>query len=367
MTHPTKRAAQEEAPNFDLISQMLESYVAAIKETGKYELWHYIPEVEDQAALLRSQQPESAPPATIEDNSQSWAGMDGATAWHLIDRHADGWGDVAKMMGEWLEANIAARLSAPQAPQFQGVGARKLADLQAQGYGITGYAIRHETTGLRGAIDGHGFVYWWHSAPQAVGWLPIEDAPDNMTECVVVRWVDGDGQEHRDLDYREDGCWMRWHDHAEHVEIIGGHGVSYTPPYEHYMPVPPAPPTQQGGGERLLPERRREGHGQTQRLLSGLHNTARRHDGMANVGVLGSDVTDESAAGGGHVAGTDFHESSILIVSPDLVRTEPPPSICAEINRHRRGYRIDTITHPHFGPYPVEVFAINVACATPLF
>ncbi len=25
-----------------------------------------------------------------------------------------------------------------------------------------------------------------------------------------------------------------------------------------------------------------------------------------------------------------------------------------------RGYRVITITHPHFGPYPVEVFAINV-------
>ena len=25
-----------------------------------------------------------------------------------------------------------------------------------------------------------------------------------------------------------------------------------------------------------------------------------------------------------------------------------------------RGYRVTTITHPHFGPYPVEVFAINV-------
>lgn len=51
-------------------------------------------------------------PATIEDNSQRWAWMDGATAWHLIDPHADGWGDIAKMMGEWLKAN-----TSPQAPE----------------------------------------------------------------------------------------------------------------------------------------------------------------------------------------------------------------------------------------------------------
>lgn len=36
---------------------------------------------------------------------QRWAGMDGATAWHLIDRHANGWGDVGRMMDAWLEAN----------------------------------------------------------------------------------------------------------------------------------------------------------------------------------------------------------------------------------------------------------------------
>ena len=36
---------------------------------------------------------------------QHWAGMDGATAWHLIDRHAENWADVGLMMDAWLEAN----------------------------------------------------------------------------------------------------------------------------------------------------------------------------------------------------------------------------------------------------------------------
>lgn len=36
---------------------------------------------------------------------QRWAGMDGATSWHLIDRHADNWADVGLMMDAWLEAN----------------------------------------------------------------------------------------------------------------------------------------------------------------------------------------------------------------------------------------------------------------------
>jgi len=36
---------------------------------------------------------------------QHWRGMDGATAWHLIDRHAAGWGDIGRMMDAWLAAN----------------------------------------------------------------------------------------------------------------------------------------------------------------------------------------------------------------------------------------------------------------------
>ena len=36
---------------------------------------------------------------------QDWNGMDGATAFHLIERHADGWHQIGEMMDAWLEAN----------------------------------------------------------------------------------------------------------------------------------------------------------------------------------------------------------------------------------------------------------------------
>jgi hypothetical protein len=90
------------------------------------------------------------------------------------------------------------------------------------------------------------------AAPQAQGWLPIESAPDDMTECVVVRWKDSDGEECHRFDFKEEGCWMDWHNNAEHVEMIGGHGVSYTPPYESWMPLP-APPAGITGGEEPTP------------------------------------------------------------------------------------------------------------------
>jgi hypothetical protein len=43
---------------------------------------------------------------TVEDiNLQEWKGMDGACAWHLIDRYAEDWHHTARLMNAWLEAN----------------------------------------------------------------------------------------------------------------------------------------------------------------------------------------------------------------------------------------------------------------------
>lgn len=40
------------------------------------------------------------------DKMQEWAGMPGAIAWHLIDRHADNWDEAGEMMNAWLRANM---------------------------------------------------------------------------------------------------------------------------------------------------------------------------------------------------------------------------------------------------------------------
>ena len=58
-----------------------------------------------QAATLAEQ--ERAMP-TVPDQMQDWKGMDGTTAFHLIERHADNWADTGKMMDEWHAANIEA-------------------------------------------------------------------------------------------------------------------------------------------------------------------------------------------------------------------------------------------------------------------
>ena len=72
--------------------------------------------------------------------------------------------------------------------------------------------------------------------------MPIATAPEG--QMVVVGWLDPEDPEHperHDFDLLEEDCWQKWHEHAEHVEIIGGHGVSYTPPYTVWMPVSPIP------------------------------------------------------------------------------------------------------------------------------
>jgi len=39
------------------------------------------------------------------DTKQDFKGLDGAIAWHLIERQAKNWNQVGEMMNEWLKAN----------------------------------------------------------------------------------------------------------------------------------------------------------------------------------------------------------------------------------------------------------------------
>jgi hypothetical protein len=64
--------------------------------------------------LFAAAQPAPVQKATVPDGSQDWVGMSGRDAYMMISRHADGWGDVEKMMSQWLAANTP--------PQRQWVG-----------------------------------------------------------------------------------------------------------------------------------------------------------------------------------------------------------------------------------------------------
>lgn len=118
------------------------------------------------------------------DEKQDWKGMDGATAFLLIQRHADGWDEVGEMMTAWLRTNTAPQpaqasgygqtlipqvsgfdTQAQQPLTFAGVAKRKLDELQTQGYSVVGYMLARleaDHTVTRGAIDTGGMVIWWN-------------------------------------------------------------------------------------------------------------------------------------------------------------------------------------------------------------
>ena len=49
--------------------------------------------------------PAQAVPVMGEPIPQDWKGVDGAVAWHLMDRHGEGWAHIGQMMDAWLAAN----------------------------------------------------------------------------------------------------------------------------------------------------------------------------------------------------------------------------------------------------------------------
>jgi hypothetical protein len=115
--YTTPPAAQQEPVEWiDSVMEQAQVFASAWALVGsRFDSGNEMENAEEQKKALRAML--STPPAaTVEDNSQNWAGMDGTTAWHLIDRHANGWADIGKMMGEWLAAN-----STPPAAQQEPV------------------------------------------------------------------------------------------------------------------------------------------------------------------------------------------------------------------------------------------------------
>lgn len=53
-------------------------------------------------------------PAIDPDDSQPWGQTDPATAFHLIDRHAENWADAGVLMERWARAWVAANPAAKE-------------------------------------------------------------------------------------------------------------------------------------------------------------------------------------------------------------------------------------------------------------
>lgn len=72
----------------------------------------------DQAEQLRAEMEAmkgACIPSREDAERQQWKGVDGAIAFHLIDRHADSWDEAARMMHAWRDANPPAEVEALRA------------------------------------------------------------------------------------------------------------------------------------------------------------------------------------------------------------------------------------------------------------
>lgn len=103
--------------------------------------------------------------------AQDWKGMDGATAFLLINRHSDGWGDVGAMMNAWLAANAAT----PAA--VQAVGAWQDIATAPKGQNVLLYR------GAIGRIDIDDWgLYDAYNQPRFTHWMPLPPPPSGAGE-----------------------------------------------------------------------------------------------------------------------------------------------------------------------------------------
>lgn len=109
---------------------------------------------------------------TVEDiNAQSWKGMDGGTAFWLVQRHSEDWSHARRLMEAWLAANAHERARDASGveipPTFAvTVGAQKWAELKRDGFSMQRVVF---TDGHKiGTIDRHGVVQWGEAAARSL-------------------------------------------------------------------------------------------------------------------------------------------------------------------------------------------------------
>lgn len=84
-----------------IIDAIQEAGFRIIMADGMFRLFSLYQAKAEQAA------PDDHIPQVEDINAQHWTGMDGAIAFHLIERHAEDWSHAARLMHAWRDANLA--------------------------------------------------------------------------------------------------------------------------------------------------------------------------------------------------------------------------------------------------------------------
>ena len=104
----------------DPVDPLLTTREAALLQTQLDDAHRQIAERDELIATLRARL--FVPDIGAEQN---WSAVDGAVAWHLIDRSGDGWGHIGAMMNAWRDAH-------PELARLRTEIERLLADVERQ-------------------------------------------------------------------------------------------------------------------------------------------------------------------------------------------------------------------------------------------
>lgn len=112
------------------------------------------------------------------DKAQQWEGMDGATAWHLIERHASDWNEIGELMNAWLRANgggpwVSCGEKMPEEDQTVAFVVRASNLLEYLNGRVLGGMYRYSKFGGGFSVPGMEFP--------ATYWRPIPAAPSNAS------------------------------------------------------------------------------------------------------------------------------------------------------------------------------------------
>ena len=161
-----------------------------------------------EAAVRAPQAPQQAGHIpTVEDiDAQDWAGMDGTTAWHLIDRHGEDWSHIGRLMAAWLAANQAPGMQHPNAGDWRTIEtapkdqvflgwirAERWSSADGEGSGRSHDVSQGDFCWWQAVIDSPDGGYFDNGAGQVgdaqevTHWMPLLSAPDSKAQVTSTK------------------------------------------------------------------------------------------------------------------------------------------------------------------------------------
>jgi hypothetical protein len=186
------------------------------------------------AALANEPQTEPHIPTPDDIDAQDWAGMDGAIAYHLIERHSENWSHAARLMHAWRDANP----PAAEQPGAVGLSERDRSTITAainalQNPKMASIVMNVSAVieNLRGMLGRAALA----AAQPADQWVPVIDRlpPEGVPVLIAAyAWGSDGGERIYGVAKRIGDVWLNPQDTAQDSEWW---------PATHWRPLDPPP------------------------------------------------------------------------------------------------------------------------------